>query len=138
LSEDNKSPEYNVDDTPDILIQDLEDVTDNDEKEEENEEQLNLCLRCESPVGVDGDYCEECRKEMSAFPIRKSAGIIVFLTFLVCVFSVLLLGVNSLVANPVLNGDVCLAEGDVEGCYSYYAQAYNLSQTLQKNIFTIA
>ena len=135
MSEDNKSQDYSVDEAPDILIQDLEDVTEDAEAEENSEQLINLCLRCESPVDDGVDYCDECQKEMTSFPIRKSVGIWVFLTFVVCVFSVLLLGVNSLVANPVLNGDVCLAKGDIEGCYSYYAQAYNLSQTLQKNLF---
>lgn len=134
MSEDNKSLNYNQDDAPDILIQDLEDV----EEEKASEaflEETHLCTRCDTPINDDEQYCEDCKKTMSAYPIRKSTGVFVFLTFLVCIFSVLLLGINSLIANPVLNGDICLSEGDIEGCYRHYAEAYSLSQSLQKNIF---
>ena len=135
MSDDNKNPSYNPDDAPDILIQDLEDVEEDAVFENETATAY-LCSRCEAPVSEGEIYCEECSKTVSAYPFRKSAGICVFLTFIVCIFSVLLLGVNSLIANPVLNGDISLSEGDIESCYAYYSDAYNLSQTLQKNIFS--
>ncbi len=134
LSDDNKNLSYNPEDAPDILIQDLEDVEE-DIISEEIDEASFFCSRCEAPVAEGEVYCEQCSKIVSAYPFRKSTGIYVFLTFLFCIFSVLLLGVNSLIANPVLNGDLSLAEGDIESCYAYYSDAYNLSQTLQKNIF---
>ena len=134
MSEDNKSLQPDEVDAPDILIQDLPDVEE-DSVEILPEEPDNLCERCEGKIGKDERFCDDCIKEMSAYPIRKSVGIGVIATFLVCVFSVFLLGVNLLIVNPVLNGDICLSEGDIEGCYTQYNDAYSYALSMQKSLF---
>lgn len=134
MSEDNKILNADKDDAPDILIQDLPDVEETSDELVETEPEC-LCERCEKKVDHGEQFCRECEEEMSAYPLRKSTVIGVIATFLVCVFSVLLLGVNLLIVNPVLNGDICFDSGDLKGCYAHYNEAYSYSQSLQRSIF---
>ena len=118
---------------PDILIQDLEDIP--EEPAVQPQPDAKLCARCDAPIPQDETYCENCKVQMQAYPISVGAVIGTVLALLVCLFAVFVLGTNALIARPILEGDKALRADDIKGCYSGYAESYNVADRLNTLLF---
>ena len=123
------------DEEPDILIQDLEDIPQSSEPPVSGEEPLHRCARCDRGIPEDAEYCDECLQTMQAYPFAPGAWIGVILIVLVAIFSLFALGVNLLIAHPIVQGDRAHARGDLRTCYMGYAESYNVASRLNDLLF---
>lgn len=118
---------------PDILIQDLENLT-------PAEAPVPLgsgcrCARCDKDIAEGEEYCEECQQTMQSYPIAVGAWIGAILSVLVSLFAVFVLCVNMLIAHPVTEGDKALEQDDLGACYSSYLQSFNAADRLNALLF---
>ena len=122
-------------DEPDILIQDLEDIPQSPEPPAPEEEPLRRCARCDRGVPEDAEYCDECLQTMQAYPFAPGAWIGVILIVLASTFALFMLGVNLLIAHPIVQGDEAHEQGDLRACYADYAESYNVATRLNDLLF---
>ncbi|MBQ7540739.1 MAG: tetratricopeptide repeat protein [Clostridia bacterium] len=120
---------------PDILIQDLEDIPQSDITEPQEEQPVNRCARCDCGIPENEEYCDDCLSAMQAYPVAPGAWIGAILCALVGLFGLFVLGVNLLIAHPVVQGDEALAADDLKTCFTYYADSYNVATRLNDLLF---
>ncbi|MCL2508713.1 MAG: hypothetical protein FWF05_06010 [Oscillospiraceae bacterium] len=115
----------------DVLIQDLEDITEEtpaDDAEDEGEK--FYCARCEQEVPEFTELCEDCERKIKRYPISFGKFILAFLLMLVSMTGALTVLVNYPIALSVFKGDVALSRKELAKCYEYYAEAYEKSAEL--------
>ncbi len=132
-AEDDPASSLSQPEEPDILIQDLEDVP--EASQPEPDEPSNRCARCDAGIPDGEVFCEACQQTMQAYPVAAGAWIGAVLAVLVSLFALFVLCVNILIANPVVQGDDALEEGDLRACYDHYEESYNIAQRLNNLLF---
>lgn len=128
-----KQEDRRIEEEPDILIQDLEDIPETTEVEEPLPE--HLCKDCDAPIPDEEDYCDDCKENMKARPVTGGAVLGVVLTVFLSLAALFLFGINALIAHPVSLGNRALEEDDIKSCYAHYAESNSVAMRLNDLLF---